>query len=469
MDSFTAYVESHKDQFLAELKDFCSQPSIAAQGIGMEEMAALVREQMERLGAEVQLLSVDDGPPVVYAEVGEGERTLLIYNHYDVQPPDPLNEWESPPFEPTMREGKLFARGVSDDKGELMARIQAIEAYQVAFGKLPLRIKFVVEGEEEVGSPHLAEFASTHADLLQADGCLWEGGGRDEAGRPVITLGLKGIQYLELRARGAESDLHSSMATLVPNPAWRLVWALSTLKDEEDHITIDGYMDHVAQPTEEELEMLRAIPFEEEKMRERFGIPEFIRGLTGVEALKKHLYEPTCTICGFRAGYIEEGTKTVLPSEAMVKLDLRLVSDLTPKLALKLLREHLDRRGFTDIEIVPYAGEHPAKSPADALIVQAARSAVEATYDQPPVVYPLMAGSGPMYPLLSACTRSPVPDQVRAGTGAQAGSRALGIPAVTMGVSYPGANIHAPNENIRLEDYWRGIRAIGELIRRFGE
>jgi len=447
MNSFQAYVEAHKDQFLCELMAFCAQPSIAAQRVGVEEMAALVRERLERVGATVQLLPLKEGPPIIYGEIGEGERTLLIYNHYDVQPPDPLQEWESPPFEPTVREGKLFARGVSDDKGDLMARIQAIEAYQAVWGKLPLRIKFVVEGEEEVGSPHLAHFAAAHVDLLRADGCLWEGGGRDEGERPMLTLGLKGIQYLELRARGARNDLHSSMATLVPNPAWRLVWALATLKDEKDHITIDGYMDHVVDPTEAEWAMLRAIPFEEEKLRQRFAIPEFIRGLSGVEALKKHLYEPTCTICGFRAGYIGEGTKTVLPSQAMVKLDLRLVPNLTPELALKLLREHLDRRGFNDIEIVPYAGEHPAKSPTDAPLVQAARAAVEAAYGQPPVIYPLMAGSGPMYPL----------------------SQALGIPAVTMGVGYPGANIHAPNENIRLKDYWAGIRFIGELIRHFAK
>jgi acetylornithine deacetylase/succinyl-diaminopimelate desuccinylase-like protein len=233
----------------------------------------------------------------------------------------------------------------------------------------------------------------------------------------------------------------------VPNPAWRLVWALATLKDESDRITIDGYMDHVAEPTEAEWAMLRAIPFEEEEMRQRFGIDQFIRGLTGVEALKKHLYEPTVTICGFRAGYIGEGTKTVLPSQAMVKLDLRLVPDLTPGLASRLLRDHLDRRGFTDVEIRPHAGEHPAKSPVGATIVQAARAAIEAAYGEPPVVYPLMAGSGPMYPL----------------------SQALGIPAVSMGVGYPGTRAHAPNENIRLGDYWTGIQAMGELIRGFAQ
>jgi acetylornithine deacetylase/succinyl-diaminopimelate desuccinylase-like protein len=445
MERFNAYVEENAERFVKELKDFCSQPSIAAQKVGMKEMAELVRERLERLGADVRLIPVDDAPPVVFAELGRGGRTLLIYNHYDVQPPDPLEEWESPPFEPTVREGKLYARGVADNKGDLMARIHAIEAYLAAYGELPLRVKFVVEGEEEVGSPHLADFAEEHAEILAADGCLWETGGKDEAERFVIYLGLKGIAYMELRARGAKSDLHSSLATIVPNPAWRLVWALSTLKDEDDYITIDGFMDYVVEPTPEEMEMLKALPFEEEKMKENFGISKFVRNLSGVDALRKHLYEPTCTICGMRSGYIEEGTKTVLPNTAMVKLDLRLVPNLTPELALALLRKHLDRRGFTDIEVVPFAGERPARSPANAPIVLAAIEAAEAVYGESPVVYPLMPASGPIYPL----------------------SEGLGIPAVLAGIGYPGDNAHAPNENIRIADYMEGIRFVGELIRRF--
>jgi len=445
MERFNAYVEENAERFVKELKDFCSQPSIAAQKVGMKEMAELVRERLERLGADVRLIPVDDAPPVVFAELGRGGRTLLIYNHYDVQPPDPLEEWESPPFEPTVREGKLYARGVADNKGDLMARIHAIEAYLAAYGELPLRVKFVVEGEEEVGSPHLADFAEEHAEILAADGCLWETGGKDEAERFVIYLGLKGIAYMELRARGAKSDLHSSLATIVPNPAWRLVWALSTLKDEDDYITIDGFMDYVVEPTPEEMEMLKALPFEEEKMKENFGISKFVRNLSGVDALRKHLYEPTCTICGMRSGYIEEGTKTVLPNTAMVKLDLRLVPNLTPELALALLRKHLDRRGFTDIEVIPFAGERPARSPADAPIVLAAIEAAEAVYGESPVVYPLMPASGPIYPL----------------------SEGLGIPAVLAGIGYPGDNAHAPNENIRIADYMEGIRFVGELIRRF--
>jgi acetylornithine deacetylase/succinyl-diaminopimelate desuccinylase-like protein len=445
MEKFDAYVEANAERFIEELKEFCRQPSIAAQGIGLEEMGELVQARLEKVAAEVRLMPVDDGPPIIYAELGEGQRTLLFYNHYDVQPPDPLDLWDSGPFAPQVREGKLYARGVADNKGDLLARLQAIEAYQAILGELPLKIKCVFEGEEEVGSPHLASFAAEHADLLAADGCLWETGRKDESGRPTIALGLKGIMYLELRAHGAKSDLHSSLATLVPNPAWRLVWALSTLKDEDDNILVDGLMGHVAEPAAAEMEMLAAIPFEEEKMRANFGIPQFIRGLTGVEALKKHLYEPTCTICGLRSGYIGEGTKTVLPNTAMVKLDFRLVPNLEPDLVVALLRQHLDKRGFTDIEVVPINGLYPAKAPLDAPVVKAASAAAQTVYGQEPVIYPLMAGSGPMYPL----------------------TQALGIPALAAGVGYAESNLHAPNENVRLEDYFEGIRFVGELIRRF--
>jgi acetylornithine deacetylase/succinyl-diaminopimelate desuccinylase-like protein len=445
MEKLNAYIEANAERFIEELKEFCRQPSIAAQGIGLEEMGYLVRARLEKLGAEVRLMPVDDGLPIIYAELGAGQRTLLLYNHYDVQPPDPLDLWDSGPFDPQVREGKFYARGVADNKGDLLARLQAIEAYQASLGKLPLKVKCVFEGEEEVGSPHLASFASEHAELLAADGCLWETGHKDESGRPTIALGLKGIMYLELRAQGAKSDLHSSLGTLVPSPAWRLVWALSTLKDEDDNILVDGFMDHVAEPTAAEMKMLAAIPIEEEKMRANFGIPHFIRGLTGVEALKKHLYEPTCTICGLKAGYIGEGLKTVLPNTAMVKLDFRLVPNLEPDLVIELLRQHLDKRGFTDIEVVPITGLHSVKAPLDAPIVKAAVAAARAVYGQEPVVYPMMASSGPMYPL----------------------TQALAIPALAAGMGYPGSNPHAPNENVRLEDYFQGIRFVGELIHRF--
>jgi len=446
VNPFQAYVESHRDRFLEELKAFCRQPSISTQNIGIVEMAELVKQHLQRLGAKVRFLETG-GPPAVFAEMGQGPRTLLFYNHYDVQPPDPLELWHSSPFEPTMRDGKIFARGVADDKADLMARLQAVEAWLAVNGELPLRLTFFVEGEEETGSPHLAPLAEKYGHLLKADGCLWESGGKDEAERVTFHLGLKGDQYLELRCRGAKSDLHSGSAGLAPNPAWRLVWALGTMKDEQDRITIDGYADVVRPPTTDELAALERIPFEGEAMRRAWGIDQFINGVDGVDALRVFLYEPTCTISGFRSGFLEPGQqKTVLPSEALVKLDLRLVPDLTPEIAMRLVREHLDRRGFDDVEVVSLGALPSARSPLDAGIVRAAQAAAFTIYGHEPVIYPSHGGSGPMYPICQG----------------------LGTPGVMAGVvGYPGVNIHAPNENIRLADYFEGILFVGELIREF--
>lgn len=447
MDRFHAYVDANEDRFLAQLKKLCSQPSVAAQKLGLTETADMVLEMLQGIGADARLIQVAGAPPVVYGEMGSGDRTLVIYDHYDVQPPEPLDQWESEPFSPEIRQGFLYGRGVSDNKGDLVSRLQAIEAYQETVGELPLKVKFFFEGEEEIGSPHLAQFVAENRELLLgADGLLWEGAAKDMCGRPALYLGLKGIQYLELRVKGASRDLHSSWAPLIPNPVWRLVWALNTLKDERDRITVDGLMDHVAEPPTEEMELLKKIPFEEEQIRKDFGIPQFLGGAEGIDAVKRLLYAPTCTICGIWAGYTGEGSKTVLPNEAVVKLDFRLVPDLEPELVLDLLRKHLDRRGFEDVEIVPMSGEHPAQSSSDAPVARAAVEAAKLVYGRDPVVYPLMAGSGPMYEL----------------------SQALGIPAVSgVGVGHAKSRIHAPNENIRLSDYIQAIKYMGEFMRLF--
>jgi len=449
VQGFYTYVEKNRGPFIEELKGLCSQPSIAAQGVGLAETASIVLDMLKGRGADARLIEVGGGPPVVYGELGQGRKTLVIYDHYDVQPPEPLDLWKSEPFSPEIREGFLYCRGVADNKGDLVSRLQAIEAYQASLGGLPLKIKFVFEGEEEVGSPHLEQFVDGNKELLLgADGLLWEGARVDTSGRPELYLGLKGILYVELRARGASRDLHSSWAPLVPNPAWRLVWALSTLKDERDRLTVDGLMDHVVDAPTEALELMERIPFEDDKVREDLALPELLDGTRGTEAVKKLLYSPTCTICGMVSGYTGEGSKTVLPCEASVKLDFRLVPDLDPDLVLDLLRKHLDRRGFDDLELVSMSGERPAQSSFEAPVAQAAIQAARIVYDQVPVVYPTMAGSGPMYPL----------------------STALGIPAVSgLGVGHAQSRIHAPNENIRLEDYFQSIRFTGEFIRIFAE
>ncbi|MGQ0604937.1 MAG: M20/M25/M40 family metallo-hydrolase [Anaerolineales bacterium] len=446
MDKFYAYLDSHREPFLDELKRYCAQPSVAAQGVGMAEMAALCKERLEARGFKVQIIPTK-GFPVVYGELGEGPRTLMIYDHYDVQPPEPLELWDSPAFEPTIRDGKLFARGVSDNKGDQMCRMQAIEAWLATMGPLPLKIKWVIEGEEEIGSPNLDAFAHEHADMLRADGCLWEFGGKNERDQFTLTLGLKGIAYFELRLKMMDVDAHSGTAPFLPNAPWRLLWALSSLRASDGRITLEDYWQHVVPPSAEDLALVDALPFESEKIKALFGAKEWLFGMDDRTASRALRFEPTLTICGLDAGYTGEGAKTVLPKEARAKLDFRLVPDLTPDLIYDLLRAHLDRRGFDDIEILRFSAEHTARTRPDAAVVQAAVRAARAVYGHEPLLDPTSGGSGPMYPL----------------------STLLGIPAVCAGTGYPGSRAHAPNENIRLDDYWQCQRFIGHLILEFAD
>lgn len=447
MPTFDEYVSQNRERFLEELKDFTSQPSVAAQKLGMEEMALKVMARLEKLGAQTKLIPMEGGFPVVYGEIGNGPKTLMIYDHYDVQPPEPLDLWTTPPWEPDIREGKFYARGVADNKSDLLLRLQAVESWLATQGELPLKIKWVIEGEEEIGSPNLGKFVEANRELIAgADGCLWEFGAKDSHGNPMLICGLKGIVYVELHAQGASRDLHSGAASIVENPAWRLVWALSTLKNERDEITIDGYDQYVLPPNELELEAASHIPFDTETELEKFGVKQFINGVRDFDAVKKLYFTPTVTICGLYSGYTGPGGKTVLPNHAFVKLDFRLVPNQTPGIILDLLRKHLDAHGFEDIEIqLTETGEHVARSPLDSDIVRAAQEAARATYGREAVVYPTAAGSGPMFDL---CQQ-------------------LNIPAVSAGAGYPDSRGHAPNENIRLADYFQGITFIRELIKNF--
>ncbi len=444
-ERFDAHVREHAREYVDELKELIRLPTVSAQGRAVDETGAAVLARAKRAGVAAEALRADGGPPTIVGETGAGKRTLLVYDHYDVQPPDPEGEWTTPPFEPTERGGVLYGRGVSDNKGNLMARLQAIEAYRATIGELPLRVRVLYEGEEEIGSEHLASFVKRHADRLRADGCIWEAGYKDAAGRPTVSLGLKGIAYFELRVRGAKQDVHSSQATIIPNPAWRLVWALATLKDESDRITVDGLMDHVRRPTAADRALIEKLPLDEEGTKRIHGIAGFVRGLTGTELKLKHFFEPTCTVCGLTSGYAGPGSKTVLPAVASAKLDFRLVPDLEPDLVARLLRAHLDRRGFADVEIIPMHGERPSRWPADSDAAKAAVAACRATYGTEPVVYPLMVGSGPM---------AQVCDELR-------------IPVVGFGAGNAASANHAPNENILLADYIDHIRAFGRFLHTF--
>ncbi len=449
VDSFENYLQTNHDRFIDEFRQFIAVPSVAADGRGIQPMADVLSERFRKLGAKVQQYPTPDGgSPVVYAELpGASELTLMIYNHYDVQPEVPLDLWQSPPFELSIRDGIMYGRGTSDDKGELLSRIQAVEAWLATRGPLPCRIKWVVEGEEEISSIHLPGWVEAHRDLLTADGLLWEGGGYDSKGRIEMSHGCKGIAYFELHADGAKMDLHSSVAPIVPNPAWRLIWALNTLKDAHERILLDNYMDHIAQPTPELLAAIDAMPSDSlVSDRERYGLKAWLNGVDDRTAKVKLYTEPTVTICGIESGYTQQGSKTVLPAHAFAKVDFRLVPNLTPAIVQQLLRAHLDKRGFNDIEIKLLGGEEPADAPADSRIKRAAVSAAHAVWDQEPVIIPRMAGSGPMHAL----------------------STVLNIPLVGAGATWhPNARAHSPNENILERDYFESMRFTAALIEKF--
>src|SRR5215213_6071109 len=429
---FDRYVERHARSFTERLQALCRMPSVAARGTGMRAMAEAVEKLMQRSGAGTRTFKIGSGFPVVFGECGAGSHCFLVYGHYDVAPVGHLTSWSSGLFAAEVKDGKLYARGSANSKGDLVARLAAVEAYQKTFGKLPVCLRFVVEGEAGIGSPSLSRFASENVELLRAEGCIWEEGNKDTQERFVVSLGFKGITFVELRVHGARTDLHSKWGAIVPNPAWRLVQALSTVTSPKGVITIDGFSSRVAPIEPEDAEALKEIELDEAGLKHEFRISNWVRGMRGSHLVREHIFGPTCTICGIQTGHTEAGPKTVLPSSAMARLDFRLVPDLTPQLVIRLLREHLDVRGFNDIEIIELGSSPLAKSSAQSSVARAAIESAPEVYGAPPVVYPLNPASGPVAVICGA-TDPP-------------------LPVVSFGTGYAGSNPHRPDENIRLDD-----------------
>ncbi len=448
MEDVFRYVDTHAEAFIRDLQRLCRQRSISAQGVGLEECASLLVAQMQAKGIPARAEPVRDGPPLVVAEIpGDAPRTLLFYNHYDVQPPEPLDAWTTDPFGAEIRDGVLYARGAQDNKGNIMARLAAVEAWLRVRGRLPVGVKFLIEGEEEIGSPHLGEGLRERPDLARADACIWESGAKDHRDIPNIYLGVKGICYVELEAQGANRDLHSAAGGTVPNPAWRLVWALGTIKGPDEHVRIPGFYDGVVEPSPAEMAQLERIAAQrdDDAARRDLGIKLFLKGLGGVELVRHQLFRPTCTICGLTSGYAGAGSKTVLPRRASAKVDFRLVPDQKPEEIAAGLREHLRREAYGDITVRALGLEAPYKTPFDAPIVEVVAETAEEVYGQVPIILPTQAGTGPMH---TVCGR-------------------FGMPAVGTGVGHARGSNHGPDENIRLADYVQGIKHIALVLERF--
>lgn len=446
---FDRYVDRHARNFTERLQSLCRMPSVAARATGMRAIAETVEQLMQRVGIGTRTFRMGSGYPIIYGECGAGPKSFVVYGHYDVQPVGHLTDWSSGPFSATIQDGKLFARGAANSKGDLIARLAAVEAYQKSFGKLPVTLRFIIEGEDGLGSPSLYRFTKDHPELLQADGCLWDEGARDTKETPIVSLGFKGITFLELRAFGARSDLHSKWGTIVPNPAWRLVQALATITSPKGVITIDGFSSYIAPISEEDSEALKTIEIDEVGLKREFRIGGWVRSMKGQTLIKEHIFGPTCTICGIHTGHTDAGAKTVLPSTAMARLDFRLVPDLTAEIVVGLLREHLDVRGFKDIEIIELGSAPLAKSSAKSRIARAVVESTHEVYGRPAIVYPMDPSSGPV--------------------GAVCGVSQPPTPVASFGTAYAGSNPHGPDENIRVDDFLQSIKLVGRVLYKLAE
>lgn len=434
------YLDEHPGEAQALLEQLCRQPSIAAQRLGISEMSHMVEALLRENGFRTQFLTVPDTPPVVYGELrGRSPFTLLLYNHYDVQPPEPLELWQSPPFEPTVRDGKLYARGVADNKAEIAARLAAIRALRATYGELPITLRWIIEGEEEVGSPHFAQVAEKYAELMRADACLWEGAQFDEEGRPCLSLGTKGLLYIQLDVQGTGVDVHSGRAPILPSAAWRLVQALATLRTPEGRVRIPGFYDAVRPPTQEQLDALADQTDMTEQSKDLYQVERFVDNLSGVALRERAAFDPTCNIAGLHSGYTGDGVKTVLPAHAMAKIDFRLVPDQDPHDILAKLRSHLQANGYDDINVTVFGAAEPVVTPMNAPIVQRIITIAQNFAQKPPSIAPIVGGT---LPLLGALRRY------------------VGVPGLSApgNATYWGSGAHAPNEHIRLSDLERAVR-----------
>lgn len=435
-----AHVDAHLEERIAELSALCAIPSVSSQGGDLGPCARTVAAMFERRGFAVRIFGTGSAP-VVYAERGAGPRSILLYNHYDVQPAEPIELWTSPPFEPTRRDGALFARGAMDDKGELVSRLAALDAFHATQPGDALRVKAIVEGAEEIGSPGLERFVRENASLLAADACIWEAGGVDTAGRPKVDLGLRGLLYVELSCRTMRTDAHSGDAHALPNAAWRLLRAVASLKDENERVLISGFYDSVRPLSAKTRAFIDKIPPPDPSWAAGLGVRGFVGG-RAPEALAGAVFSPTCNIAGFTAGHSGPGAKTVIPSSASCKIDFRLVPDQDPEVIARRLRAHLDDKGFDDVEVSTHGGIWPAMTDIDAPIVQMAIDAAREAWSKEPVVVPMAGGSGPMAYF----------------TGL------LKLPVVSVGCSYPGSRKHAPDEHVRIDDFANGAKHVARIL-----
>lgn len=434
-----------------DLADLVAIPSVSARSEGLEACAAKVRELLEEAGFRVDLQPGAVAPFVV-GETGQGPFTLVIYNHYDVQPEDPVGLWTSAPFMLSERDGRLFGRGAADDKGEFVSRLAGWRAFRSShWESLPFRLIWIVEGEEEIGSPSLARFLASRFPDTKADLCWWEFGEIDAGGRPVILMGFKGILALELECRTARADLHSSLGAIFDNPLWRIAAAVASMRDAFGRVLIDGFNDGIEEANQQTRDLVASPPFTLDSVVAATGAGTLLEGVTAQNFYERLNLEPCLNINGIYGGYDGEGTKTILPGTAGAKLDFRLVQGQDPKAIARLVRRHLDGTGFTDVSMTVLDDEMiGVRSDPAHWAVEMGADLLKQWFGKAPILQPSSPATGPAY--------SFVRDMEATLFGA--------------GITHHGAMLHSPDENILVDQFERmiGFSAdfFGALATRFG-
>jgi len=447
LDTVFDHIDQNRESFITRLMAYVSRPSISAHGIGIGETADFLLDMLQSLGMDAQLMPTAGWPLVLGKRMdAPGAPTVLLYGHYDVQPPDPLDEWITPPFEPAIRDGRIYGRGVGDNKGQHFAQLLAMESLLAVGDKLPCNVIVLLEGEEEVGSPHIAQFMREQRDQLNANLVVIADGPVHESGHASIGFGVRGVASFDLRARGANRDLHSGgFGGVAPNPIWTLVHLLATMKNERGEITIDGFYDNVDPPTALEIEALAKLPDVQEQVMRELDLRQLD------QPLDRPYYErlsfwPTLTINGLHGGYGGPGSKTVLPHEVFCKCDIRLVESQSVDEIMAKVEAHVRKHG-PDVEFIPQHGMDPSKTPLDSPFAAPIRQAIINGRGEDPLFLPAKGGSLPNYVF----------------------TRILGAPTFVVPYANPDEANHSPNENLEIDRFIDGVRTGAAMLARLGE
>ncbi len=444
MDEVIEYIEKNSSRYLEELNQFLRIPSVStdpSRRRDIRKAAEFVSDQLETAGVTSVEICETEGHPIVFGEVvvDPSKPTVLIYGHYDVQPVDPVDLWETGPFEPTVREGRLFARGATDDKGQMMVHFKSIEAFKAVQGELPLNLKFLIEGEEEIGSPHLDAFIQDNVERLNCDVVLISDTAMFAPGVPSICSGLRGLAYMEIQLQGPKGDLHSgSFGGPVANPANVLAQILASMKDDEGRITIPHFYDDVVELSERDREEWRSLPFDVEEYKGELGV-KALDGEKGYSPLEQVWARPTLDVNGLLSGFTGEGAKTVLPSKAMAKVSMRLVPNQNPARIEKLFTQYVQSVAppSVTVQIKSLHGGHPWVASLDHPALIVAADAIERGFGKRPI-FQREGGSIPIVATFS---------------------EVLKVPSVLMGFGLPNENAHAPNEHFDLVNFYGGIKS----------